>query len=68
MRLHTGVCGFFSVPGINAGFDVAPEDLGQIVVAVKLVVVGDARKGLDSVKHRHGQAPVDGLLQIAPKT
>lgn len=61
MSLNTGVCSFLSLPSVDAGFDVTPKHLGQIMVAVKLVVVGDTSESLDSVKHRHGQAPVDEI-------
>ena len=42
-----GVLGFFCIPRGQAVFDVAFEDFGQVVVAVKLVFVGNASKGLD---------------------
>ena len=42
--------GFGRVPGIQAGLDVALEDLVEVVVAVELVFVGDTCKGLYGVE------------------
>ncbi|MFD2379342.1 hypothetical protein ACFSTJ_20205 [Ottowia pentelensis] len=51
-----GVLGFFGVPGVEAGLDVALEDFGQVVVAEELVFVGDASEGLYGFEDGHGQA------------
>ena len=60
------------VPGFQARLDVALEDFGQVVVAVKLVFVGNASEGVNGVKHGHGQTPEVGLpatgLQTAART
>jgi hypothetical protein len=42
--LGTRVQGFMCVPGFQTGLDVALEDFGQVVVAVKLVFIGNAVK------------------------
>jgi hypothetical protein len=57
----TGVFGFGGFPGVELGFDVAFEDFGQVVVAVKLVFVGNASEGLDGVEYGHSsQFPAVG--------
>jgi len=45
------------VPSVQALLDVVLEDLSEVVVAVELVLVGDAGEGLDGFQDRHGQAP-----------
>ena len=57
----TGVFSLRGFPGVELGFDVAFEDFGQVVVAVKLVFVGNASEGLDGVEDGHVQAPAVGL-------
>jgi hypothetical protein len=49
LTLGAGVQGFVGIPCFQAGLDVALEDFGQVVVAVKLVFVGNASEGLDGV-------------------
>jgi hypothetical protein len=44
-----GVFNLFGFPSVEFGFDVAFEDFGQIVVAVKLVFVSNASESLDGV-------------------
>ncbi len=48
-----GMFGFGRVPGIQPSLDVTLEDLGKVVVAVELVLVGDTREGLDGVDYGH---------------
>jgi hypothetical protein len=48
--LVTGVFGFGGFPHVELGFDIAFENFGQLVVAVKLVFVGNASEGLDCVE------------------
>ena len=61
----TGVFGLCGFPRVELGFDVAFEDLGQVVVAVQLVFVGNASEGLDGVEDGHFQAPAVGLHTAA---
>ena len=44
-------------PVIEAGLDVALEHLGKVVVAVKFVLVFNAREGLNGFKDRHVRLP-----------
>jgi hypothetical protein len=46
---------FGGLPALDQGTDVALENLGQIVVAVELVLVGDAGKALDGLGDGHGR-------------
>ena len=64
-----GLAGFSSFPGIEPGLDVALEDLGQVVVAVKLVFVGDAGEGLNGVEYGHGgQTPATAAVELGLQT
>ena len=65
----TGVFGFGGFPCIKLGFDIAFEDCGQVVVAVKLVFVGNASEVLDGVEDGRVQAPAqdgfrDGVISL----
>jgi hypothetical protein len=53
INLLTGVLCFHSFPSFQLGFDIAFENFSQIVVAIKLVFVGNTSEGLDGVKNRH---------------
>jgi hypothetical protein len=44
---------FGGLPALDQGADVALENFGQIVVAVELVLVGDAGKALDGLGDGH---------------
>ena len=54
LALSTGVQGFMGVPGFQAGLDIALEDFSQVVVAVKLVFVGNASEGVNGVSKGGG--------------
>ena len=45
---------FIGLPGFQATFDIALEHFSQVVVAVKLVFVGNASEGVNGVKSGHG--------------
>ena len=47
-----GVLG--GLPALDLGADVALEDLGEVMVAVELVLVGDPGEALDGWSDRHG--------------
>jgi uncharacterized membrane protein YtjA (UPF0391 family) len=50
------VLGFGGLPAVEAGLDVTLEDFCQVMVAVELVLVGDASESLNGVEDGHGQA------------
>jgi hypothetical protein len=47
-------------PLLQAFFDIALEHLSQVVMAVELVLVVDAHKGLYGFDYRHGRPPLLG--------
>ena len=53
-----GGCGggglFSGLPAFDLGADVAIENLGEVVVAVEFVLVGDSYEALDGLCDRHG--------------
>jgi hypothetical protein len=57
LSLLSGMGDLVCIPSVEAGFDIALEYLSQIVVAVKLVFVGNASESLNSFKYGHHRAP-----------
>lgn len=48
-------------PGVDARLDVALEDFGEVMVAVELVLVGDAGEGLNRSGGSHGSMMSSGI-------
>ena len=48
---------FCGSPLLQALSDITLKHFGEIMVAVELVFIGDANKGLDGFHDRHGCAP-----------
>lgn len=61
----TGVRGLIGLPRVEAGLDVALEDLGQVVVAVKSFSLAMPAKVSTASSTAMGQAPAAGLHNAA---
>ena len=63
MRFVTGVLRFVRIPCLQAAFDVAFENFSQVVVAVKLVFIGNASEGVNGIGYGHGSGSCCGWGQ-----
>ena len=48
-----------SLPALDQCADIAFENLGQVVMTVELVFVGDTNKALDGLGNRHSQFSIN---------